>query len=56
MGSGEFRLLGKKKLPQPNHEMEVVVVDVTESAIERPQKDKNVTPVVKRNGTPSNLK
>lgn len=56
MGSREFRLPGKKKLLEANHEIEVVVVDVTESPIERPQKNKNVTTAVKRNGTPSNLK
>lgn len=56
IGSGEFRLPGKKKLLEPNHEIEVVVVDVTESIIERPQKNKNVTTAVKRNDIPSNLK
>lgn len=34
--SGVFRLPGKKKLLQAEHEIEVVVVDVTESPIERP--------------------
>jgi len=43
IGSGEFRVPGKKKLLEPNHEIEVVVVDVTESPIERPQKNKSDT-------------
>jgi len=41
IGSRAFNLPGKKKLLEPDHEIEVVVVDVTESPIERPQKNKN---------------
>jgi hypothetical protein len=33
-----FRLPGKKKLLEPEQEIEVVVVDVTESPVERPKK------------------
>ena len=56
IGSGEFRLPGKKKLLESNHEIEVVVVDVTESPIERPKKTKNNTTVAKRNAILSNRK
>lgn len=56
IGLGEFRVPGKKKLLEPNHEIEVVVVDVTQSPIERPKKTKTLQKAVKRNGTPSNLK
>lgn len=52
MDSGAFSLPGKKKLLEPNHEIEVVVVDVTESPIERPKKNRNGFTVVKRNGIP----
>jgi len=33
IASGKFRLPGKKKLLSPNHEVEIVVVDVTESPL-----------------------
>lgn len=52
----KFHLPGKKKLLELNSEIEVVVIDVTESPIERPKKTKNTTTVVKRNGIRSNLK
>ena len=35
--SGEFSLPGKKKLVQPTIEFEVIVVDTTETPIERPK-------------------
>ena len=38
ISSGKFSLPGKKKLLEPEHTIEVVVVDVTQSPIERPQK------------------
>ncbi|MCC5668489.1 IS5 family transposase [Nostoc sp. CHAB 5784] len=38
ISSREFSLPGKKKLSYPNYQTEVVVVDVTESPIERPKK------------------
>ena len=38
LSSGKFSLLGKKKLLEPDHVIEVVVVDVTESPVERPKK------------------
>lgn len=39
MGSGKFRLPGKKQLPHNTESWSVIVVDVTESPIERPQKN-----------------
>lgn len=50
ISSGKFSLPGKKKLLEPGHTIEVVVVDVTESPIERPQKNRSATTVAKRNG------
>ena len=38
MNSGKFRLPGKKQLAQNAYTWNVVVVDVTESPIERPKK------------------
>lgn len=49
--SKEFHLPGKKKLLEPNTEIEIVVVDVGESAIERPKKNKKHITVVKRSST-----
>lgn len=43
-----FCLPGKKKLLKSEHEIEVVVVDVTETPIERPKKNKNTTTVVRK--------
>lgn len=48
INSGIFSLPGKKKLLEVDHEIEVVVVDVTESPIERPQKNKKGSTAVKR--------
>jgi hypothetical protein len=47
--SGKFSLPGKKVLMGEDTEIEVVLVDVTESPIERPKKSKTGTTVVKRN-------
>lgn len=52
MHSRVFSLPGKKKLLEPDHKIEVVVIDVTESPIERPQKNRNGTIVAKRNDIP----
>jgi hypothetical protein len=51
-----FALPGKKALLKSNTEYEVVLIDVAESPIERPKKDRNTTIPAKRNGTPSKLK
>ena len=50
--SGKFSLPGKKALIE-DHELEIVLVDVTESSIERPQKNSVNTTPGKRGGTPS---
>jgi hypothetical protein len=36
--NAEFALPGKKQLLKLNHELEVIVIDVTETPIERPKK------------------
>lgn len=54
--SKKFRLPGKKKLLAPEHEIEIVVVDVTESPIERPKKNKNSSSVARKNDIPSKRK
>ena len=56
LSSGKFSLLGKKKLLEPDHVIEVVVVDVTESPVERPKKNRNSTTVAKRNSIRSSPK
>ncbi len=54
VSSRAFTLPGKKKLQEPDCQIEVVVVDVTETPIERPQKNKSSFTVVKRKDTHSN--
>jgi len=56
MQSRAFTLPGRKKLSSSEHLPEAVVVDVTESQIERPKKNKNSFIVEKRNGTRSSPK
>ena len=56
LSSGVFSLQGLKKLLEPEHEIQVVVVDVTESQIERPQKNRNDSTAAKRKNIPSSLK
>jgi len=53
--SGKFSLPGKKKLILADYCVQVVVVDATESQIERPKKNKNNITVEKRNGILSRL-
>jgi hypothetical protein len=53
--SGKFSLPGKKALYGDDTELEVVLVDVTESPVERPKKTKKDTIVAKRNSTPKKL-
>lgn len=52
MNSGKFRLPGKKQLYQNAYKWEVLVVDVTESPIERPKKNSAPTTVARKSGTP----
>jgi len=54
--SRKFSLPGKKKLQEPEHTIELVVVDVTESPIQRPQKNRNATTAAKRNSIHSSPK
>lgn len=50
MDSGKFRLPGKKQLDQNAYNWDVVVVDVTESPIERPKKNSAAITVGRKNG------
>lgn len=52
MASGKFRLPGKKQLYQNAYTWSVVVVDVTESPIERPKKNSEPTTVARKSDTP----
>lgn len=49
--SKDFRLPGKKALLKSDHEFEIVLIDVTESPIERPKKNNVDSTLAKRNGT-----
>ncbi len=49
--SGKFRLPGKKQLYQHAYSWNVLVVDVTETPIERPPKNSELTTVARRSGT-----
>jgi len=51
MASGKFRLPGKKQLYKNAYTWSVVVVDVTESPIERPKKNSELTTVVRKSDT-----
>lgn len=51
-----FSLPGKKKLTHSDRQIEVVVVDVTETPIERPKKNKSASTVVRRKNTLSSLR
>jgi len=43
MDSGQFRLPGKKALLEPEMAWEVILVDATETPVERPQKNKSAS-------------
>jgi len=49
--SGEFSLPGKKKLSQPTIEYEVIVVDTTETPIQRPKNNQRKYYSGKKNNT-----
>lgn len=49
--SKAFSLPGKKKLKEPDYEIEVIVVDVAETPIERPKKSKSTITAAKRSDT-----
>ena len=50
--SGEFKLPGKKKLVQPTIEYEVIVVDTTETPIQRPKNNQRQYYSGKKNDIP----
>ena len=52
MGSGEFRLPGKKVLQPSDTLIEIVLIDASEQPIERPKKSKHDTTAAKRSGIP----
>jgi hypothetical protein len=52
MRSGQFRLPGKKQLYANVYPSDVLVVDVTETPIERPQKNSVVTTVARKSSIP----
>jgi hypothetical protein len=47
--SRTFTLPGKKRLTNSDYQLQVVIIDVTESPIERPKKNKKSSTVGKRN-------
>jgi hypothetical protein len=49
--SKAFTLPGKKKLQLADHDIEFIVVDVTETPIERPKKSSNAITAAKRSDT-----
>lgn len=51
MASGKFRLPGKKQVYKNAYTWSVVVVDVTQSPIERPKKNSELTTVVRKSDT-----
>lgn len=52
----DFRLPGKKQLRQSDNQIEVIVVDATETPIERPKKSNGGTIQASGSGTPSSRK
>ena len=51
-----FTLPGKKHLQESDAAIDLVVIDVTETPIERPKKNKNISLVEKRKDIPLSLK
>ncbi|ELS02571.1 hypothetical protein Xen7305DRAFT_00022860, partial [Xenococcus sp. PCC 7305] len=56
MNSGRFRLPGKKQLTKGFGTPDVILIDVTETPIERPKRVKNNITREKRNNIPSNVR
>jgi len=54
--SGAFALPGKKALLQPETKIETVLIDVTESPIERPKKDNGEAIPARKNATQKSRK
>jgi len=53
LACGQFRLPGKKALLEPEMQWQVVLVDATESPIERPQKNRRSTTAARKSATPA---
>lgn len=51
-----FALPGRKALLKSDVEFEIVLVDASESPIQRPKKDKNSTTLARKSATPSRVK
>lgn len=51
MQSGEFRLPGKKALHSPETQWNILLTDVSETPIERPKKNNDLTTAASKNGT-----
>jgi hypothetical protein len=49
---GTFSLPGRKALLKSDMEYEAVLIDATESPVERPKKSKKDTTAARKNGTP----
>lgn len=52
----DFSLPGRKELIKNDNEYELVLIDASESPIERPKKSKGDTILVRKNGTHSKVK
>ena len=55
MDSGQFRLPGKKALLESEMEWQVLLVDATETPIERPQKNRKSTTAARKSATLARL-
>ena len=56
INDSRFHLPGKKALTKTENKFELVLIDVTESPIERPKKNKEIITAEKRKGIPLNPK
>ena len=55
MASGQFRLPGKKALLNSEIQWQVLLLDATETPIERPQKNRKSTTAARKSATPARL-
>ena len=51
----DFALPGKKALQKSDMQYEVILIDATETPIERPKKNRSISTQVRRNGTRSKV-
>jgi hypothetical protein len=56
LASKQFRLPGKKALLEPDMQWQVVLVDATETPVERPQKNRESITAARRSATPAKPK